>query len=193
MLGIYLLVLCVCGGGLVYLQFSLQHWIFCDTVSSQKGLVFVHYFDVHCLLQSGYWTHTRANSFSPDFCCISILCSGAAFLNKQALMLQPLFSSVAMTARISARDGKSHGLGNEFIMTKVVCKKHTSGVFTPKAADVYVSFCLFLHTGFSCLCACVCSYVCTTKRPGAEQTFCSWQQWAPYPACMVHGCESELH
>lgn len=130
----------------MYLQFSLQYWIFCGTVSSQRGLVFVHYFDIHCRLQSGNWTHTRANSFSPGFCCISILCSGAAFLNKQALMLQPLFSSVAMTARISARDGESHGSGNEFIMTKVVCKKHTSGVFTPKAADVCVSSCLFLHT-----------------------------------------------
>lgn len=152
--------------------------------------------------------HTlMTNSFSPDFCCISILCSGAACPNKPALTLQPLFSSVAMTARISVRDGELHGLWNEFILTEMVCKRQALSaewvLYTPRVwmcVCVCAFFLFSAHCGLSCLrasllcaCACVCMYVCAAKRLGTEQTFCSWQQWAPFPACTVYGCESELH
>lgn len=92
--------------------------------------------------------HTlMTNSFSPDVRCISILCSGAACPYKPAFMLQPLFSSVAMTARISVRGGTLHGLWNEFIITKIVCERQT--LSTVSCA----------HLSLSCLCA-LQLYVC---------------------------------
>lgn len=113
------------------------------------------------------------NSMSPDFCCISILCSAVACPNKPAIVLRPLFPSVAMTAHISVSGRKSHGLWNEFIMTKTICKSRTLHVEAQRVR-MYVCVCVcqllsvFCHTvAFLCisisgLCvhAFMCLYVC---------------------------------
>lgn len=139
--------------------------------------------------------HTlMTNSLRPDF---SILCSGAACPNKPGLTPQPLCSSVAVTARI--RGGMSRGLWNELIMTEIVCKRQALSPYTlilsmGVCVHVFVTHAPFVSSGLRvCSRAWVHVYVCSAKRLGTEQIFCSWQQWALCPACMVYGCESKLH
>lgn len=86
----------------------------------------------------GFWVvigHTlMTNSFSPDFCCISILCSDAACPNKSA----PRAETDALFRRhdssyASVGDGKARGFRNEFIVTKTVRKMQSvdSGMSRP--------------------------------------------------------------
>lgn len=87
------------------------------------------------------------NSMSPDFCCISILCSAVACPNKPAIVLRPLFPSVAMTAHISVSGRKSHSLWNEFIMTKTICKSRTLHVEAQRVR-MYVCVCASFYLCF---------------------------------------------
>ena len=87
--------------------------LYCDTVSSyvqwrERLLLIILISFVSFRVVIGHKPMT--NYFSPDLCCISIHCSAAVCTNKLAITLRKLFSSVAMTALISVKVRKLHGL-----------------------------------------------------------------------------------
>lgn len=101
------------------------------------------------------------NSFSPDFCCISILCSGAACPNKPAFTRQTaVFFCCHDSSYLSQRREVAWFM--KWIYHDKNCLQEASSrcVYTD-GMDVWVCFCLFLfgaHCGLSCLCLlCICA------------------------------------